>query len=480
MYVILYLFCIIILIYALFIGYNLQLFKNQNVATTELYEFNVDVEFKQQTSVDIENNYDCNAKSLHTCDINDASTLFGCRELTVRCQHFDKDTEFKENGKIFIIPKNTTKTEGYALAITNVAESCNPYHGDLVLVTLNSNSNDYMLICSCKNPGYIGNVSLLGSCENVFICDGKIDNINKPLDKINCQCDKHEHSLRYNDGLPTCKPLLVKEANELYDDWSNYVDWISDRKININIFNKTIQQNLKTSVLLNPCASSVHDLSEKIPNGRYSSVTKTCVFENYGYPVRNGLLNDSKTKFSPVDGGLNTGEYDSIRVSGNVAGVKQFGAIKATMNFYDGKMADMIVPNDITVGQNTQLDIKIINNNVWGPSCEVRSAFAFRWNCWLRNQPRYYDKNIPRFGFSPLPDLWSQRELWNATETAFNDSFYIDTLTGVHVNQRRLNDSEHIGYSTLGYGLKLSKRGNGGLISLSNEDDWKLHYNTIT
>lgn len=480
MYIILYFFCVLLVIFALFIGYRLRLFEKPLESPEEIKKFSVDVVFRQIESVSIENKYDCNAKSLRVCSMNDPTTLFGCRELTVRCQHFNKDTEFKEHGKTFEIPKNKSVNEGYALSITNLAEACNPYHGDLVLVTANSDSNEYMLICSCKNPGFIGNTSLLDACEEVFICDGKIDDLNKPLNEINCKCNADEMTVRYNTGAPVCKPMLVHEANAIYADWSSYVDWVSDRKINKDVFNKTIQQNLKTSVLLNPCTSSAHDLSVPIPNSKYSTLTRTCNYADYGLPIRTGVLDEPAKKYERVDGGLITGRYHFLRISGGNSGVTSFGAVRAPMTFDNTEQeADMVLPHSITTG-GTMSQIKIdLSKPIsgWGPKCETRSGY--KWNCYVRNAPKWYSQGIPRLGFSDLPTFWSQRELWNWTETVFNDAFPIDA-NGVSVDNKRLNDFDGKGFKTNGYGLKLNPSGDSGMLSFRNFNDWEVHRNTIT
>lgn len=480
MYVILYLFCVVLLVFALFIGYRLRLFATPLESPNKLVRFSVDVVFKQNDTVSIENKYDCNAKSLRVCLMNDPTTLFGCRELTVRCQHFSKNTEFKENGKTFEIPKNKSDNEGYALAITHLAEACNPYHGDLVLVTANSESNEYMLICSCKNPGFIGNTLLLNACEEVFICNGKIDDLNKPLNEINCECGSTELSVRYNTGVPVCKAMLVHEANKKYDDWSPYIRWISDRKINKNIFNNTIQQNLKTSVLLNPCSSSANDLLTPIPGGAYSTLTGTCTYTDYGLPIRNGLLKDPAKTYARIDGAIMTGRYEFLRLSGDNSGVPTFGALRAAMLFVDdARSADMVFPHSIsTAGNLSQLRITLRSRAAWGPKCETR--VGLRWNCYVRNAPEYYtQRNLPRFGFEDLPTLWSQRELWNAVESLFNDAFPINAK-GIYVDNKRLNDVAGKGYTTMGYGLKLHATGDSGMLSFKNNNDWKVHLNTLT
>lgn len=246
------------------------------------------------STVNIENRYDCNADSLRRCLVDDPTTLFGCRELAVRCVHFDKDTEYRSNGSSRTIPKNARPEEGYALALTTLMESCNPYHGDPVLVAANAESNEYMLLCQCKNPGYIGNVHLLGACDTPFVCNGKVESLDRPLDQVECKCGPAETTKRYADGMPICKRLLVWEANARYDDWSSLVQWKSPRMLETRHFNPTIRDNVRSSVLLDPCSNSVHDTSVAIPNGQFDPTNNTCRFKDYGYPIETDVLRSSK------------------------------------------------------------------------------------------------------------------------------------------------------------------------------------------
>lgn len=263
--------------------------------------FGTDVRFDPYPStINIENRYDCNADSLRVCLLDDPTTLFGCKELAVRCQHFAKDTEYKSRGTTRIIPKNANSKEGYALAVTTLMESCNPYHGDPVLVAANADSNEYMLLCQCKQPGYIGNVHLLGSCETAFICDGKIDKIDQPLNKIECKCGQTSTTKRYDDGMPVCKKMLVLEANERYDDWSSLVQWNSPRLLETKRFNPTIRDNVRSSLLLDPCSNSLHDTSVAVPNASFRPEQNTCRVLDYGYPVQSDILLSTKPTASQI------------------------------------------------------------------------------------------------------------------------------------------------------------------------------------
>lgn len=53
-----------------------------------------------------------------------------------------------------------------------------------------------------------------GSCSTVHICDGLIDDINQPLEKIKCICKPYETNVRYTDLVPACKTLTINEANK--------------------------------------------------------------------------------------------------------------------------------------------------------------------------------------------------------------------------------------------------------------------------
>lgn len=81
------------------------------------------------STVDLGNRYDCNTKSLRKSLTDDVTTLLGCKELTVRCHHFDKDSNFHDNGDVSVIPKNAEPNEEYALSIETILDICNPFHG---------------------------------------------------------------------------------------------------------------------------------------------------------------------------------------------------------------------------------------------------------------------------------------------------------------------------------------------------------------
>lgn len=471
--------------YAVWILKKLKLFKNNTLNENTLdglLKFSVDVVFTESSdTINIENKYDCNAESLRVCLLNDPLSLFGCKELTVGCHHFETDIVLKKNGQTIPIPANKTSNEGYALAITNLTEACNTFHGDFVLVTANVESNDYMLICQCKNPGYIGNDNLLGNCETIRICGGNIDDINKPLDQINCQCNELEKSVRYEDGLPKCKLMTIKEANETYSDWSQYVKFNSDRLIRVGVYNRTIVQNLKTSLLLNPCTNSQLDTTQEIIGASYSVLQNTCRFSMYGLPIRNNLLDTPLGKYSHLDGGIaTTNQWGFVRLSGSNSGVRSFGAIKATVD-WNSKVSVVVLPQNFAYGEGQQLDLVPKSGQLWVPHC--RSVGLTTWNCYIEtNVDHLFRNHIPRTKINRQPVLFTDEALWNAAETIFNDGFvwdFTDRL-GLKFNQKKITGSHNEGINHPGYGLLMAQSGDYGLLGFENSNDFNLHKTTIT
>lgn len=392
-----------------------------------------------------DNQYDCNALSLHKCDINDARTLFGCRELMVKCQHFDADTPYIDanSQQSTIIPKNSTPTEGYALAIRMLADSCNPYHGDLVLVALTADSNEYMMICSCKNPGYVGNDHMLGNCTTLSVCNGRVVDINKPLNELECACAPTEKNVRYEDGAPVCKQMTVKEANEMYpDDWSHIVPWSSNRRTHRNNFNATIRGNLRTRELLDPCLSSAHDTRIEIPNASRNDLTNECNLRDYGYPIQTQLLDDTKWKsrlpkvveFLPnttarmpdeprkfVDGVMATGKYDFIRMGARIDNHGRVYAMRVHNMPADSlitkESADRVVlvpPYDISMGKDQAINITANPKTFIAPKC-TNSWPSFTCEFAQAYGEEYLDLPIAKGQPVPGAFLWNY-EHWEDAE----------------------------------------------------------------
>lgn len=462
--------------------------------------------------------YDCSATSLHKCDIDDARTLFGCKELMVTCTHFEKDTPYidKVNDKTIIIPKNQSPTEGYALAIRVLADSCNPYHGDLVLVALSTTSNEYMMICACKNPGYIGNTTVLGNCTSVFICDGKLVDIDKPLDQVECVCAQSDKNVRYDDGVPVCKPMSVTDANEKYpDDWSHIVPWNSDRVTNTSNFNKTIIGNLRTKLLLDPCRSSIDNTTIEIPNGKRNELTNECNFLDYGYPIQANLFDDSMwTALLPppakrpdggtyppykrtfIDGALITGIYDILRFSDRINAVDRLYGIRVASMPDDSPITKekagrvvIVPPAGISLGKNQVLHITALEKTFMAPAC---IDYWPTYSCHFTYHYGYdYDglsvaKNEPLHGgFWWNYDDWISAE--SMVETAIDKDRHADGFAFTANAFELMPNVQPYGFQwcspsgyQYNYDNKLMNHTCSGVIVFKNSDDWKKHLQVKT
>lgn len=435
--------------------------------------------------IDIENKYDCNADSLRKCDIDDPTTLVGCKEMAVRCHHFDHDQSYYANGHTTIIPKNSSPTEGYALAITSLADACNPYHGDLVLVGKNAESTEYMMICNCKNPGYIGNEDILGACEDVFICDGKIDDLNRPLDEINCVCNETEVSLRYEDGLPVCKELLVHEANKRYTTWTHLVPWQHDRLIETSAFNPTVRDNVSTRFLVDPCRTAI-DTGDAIENGHYDSHLKSCTFRDYGLPVRLNLLDrlkeppDKRVPYETVDSALATKRHESVRFTDNVAGKRMLINVKTRLVSHDNANTDVYanLPERVGMSDNGQFVITARKQLV---ACRCTGDWP-RYYCDIKEYYQGSAHGVPYPGYREAPGsfLWGTED-WEAAERAVSSGIRTYETGTVSDNTKLMaKDSWHA------FGIRYCSDSTrhatcvAGLLSFRDLNDYKRHKSVIT
>ncbi len=229
--------------------FNARLTENEE-NVTKLREFSYDLYFKNPPNeIVVENPDDCTPSELKECILDNPYSCAGCKSLISTCVNFPKDTKYIDyNGKEIIIPKNKTANDGYCLTQKNPEQACNPYHGDLVLIQTDPNSLESMLYCECKNPGYIGNAEVNGACNEVFICDGKIDNINKPLEDINCICNDDESPTTISN-TPVCTKAIVKT----YDKYDDGVFYNNIETISIDRFTGDIIKGFPGKELRNPC-----------------------------------------------------------------------------------------------------------------------------------------------------------------------------------------------------------------------------------
>lgn len=446
--------------------------------------FTTDVQFDPYPStVNIENEIDCNVTSLRVCDINDSTTLYGCKELIVRCQHFDHDTPYINNGITTIVPKNKTPTEGYALAITVIAESCNVYHGDLTLVAIDDMSKEYMMICTCKNPGYIGNETILGNCTTPYICNGKVDSIDKPLSQINCKCLESEKGIRYeSDGLPSCRELTIQEANGLFKDFSHLIKFNSDRQLSILNFNHTISDNVHSSKLLDPCRNSLNDTTIEINNAYYDSIHGECHFRNEGYPVTNGMLDfhpPGLGKEKSSDCGIATGIYHKIRFMDNVGGKRHIYAIiidglKVGEEFNNSIITVLPEPG-ISYNNNSALFINPIKNQFYTPRCVGHWP---RYRCAMANTYSYSSYGIPiSVGRKSPGTFWWGYEQWDNAETMIQLTVDARGPNLLNVPMIKVTTMKPMGIQWINDDYQYQRN---GIVEFTNQHDYDLHKNIIS
>lgn len=290
--------------------------------------FSTNIVFEDNPSqVDISNQFDCNAMSLRECDMNDPTSVFGCKEFTAKCHHFTSDTNMEYGGKEYVIPANKESTKGYALVLDTITDECNPYHGDLVLVTSDPSRNAYSLICECKQPGFIGNDTILGNCTTIRICNGKIDDINQPFEDIQCVCeDAATISEKTEGAVPVCVPLTIVKANSSHADWSDLLVWPSGTPtIEKSAYSIDIAGNLNTSKLVDPCKVDLLT-GKSVQGSEYSSTLKACTITDpkYAYPITNTHLADEKESINYVL----SANFDSVSwISTTGSVISSFGGL---------------------------------------------------------------------------------------------------------------------------------------------------------
>lgn len=268
--------------------FNKTIYENEN-NLLNLKKFSYNIYFEPPPSeINITNPYECTPTDLQLCSISDPFSCSGCKSLISKCTNFIKDIKYIDfDGNETIIPANSNSDEGYCLTTRNPSQVCNPYHGDLVLIQTEQDSNESMLICNCKNPGFIGNLEIGGSCSDVFICNGKIDNINKPLEEINCICEDGFTS--ENKTTPVCVEATVDNFNYTDSFFSSII------KLSKDHFNDDIRNNYKGQYLKNPCNYCLIT-GEFIPDGYITNTEDggfQCASNNIksrGIPIRRSNL----------------------------------------------------------------------------------------------------------------------------------------------------------------------------------------------
>lgn len=282
---------IVVVLYLLWLFRKIEFDRNQD---RELYNFSADIHFNPfPTEINVSNPYVCTGENLKPCKLDDQTSCIGCQSMIARCVNFPNDTlYFDSDGNEYTIPKNEDPNDGYCLTLTNdININCNVFHGDLAIVKLDPDDQTSMFFCNCKNPGLIGNTSLLGACDIPFICNGEIDEINQPIEDIKCKCPLGQISTQNNENIPICVDMTIAQANNagILNDVLQSVDIDTTP---IENYNPQLQNRL-TSVkeLIHPC--KLCPLTQKrIPNGIYGTMQneKFCSIHMGNVSYRNSYL----------------------------------------------------------------------------------------------------------------------------------------------------------------------------------------------
>lgn len=279
-------FVLLSIVVIVFVAFGLyQGIAPELIRSEELKVFSTDITFQPFPQlINIENPYPCTGSDLKLCEVDNPLTCIGCQNLISRCQNFPNEMKYIDyDGVETLIPANSSANEGYCLPIIDAQNACNVYHGDLTLIQLTPDSTDTMIICNCRNPGAIGNTTLLGACDRVFICNGEVEDINRNLEDIKCACKKGDISVM-RGNLPACRHRTVDEANpilnEILNKPSDNLVLLANTSEN---FPANIHQNVSSDFLINPCAFC------PITGERNISATMTRTGENVACSV---TLND--------------------------------------------------------------------------------------------------------------------------------------------------------------------------------------------
>lgn len=217
---------------------------------TKFFKFEYPIQFQSEAPnpFDITNPFECDETHLKACQLDNPLSCAGCQNLIAQCVHFEMDvTLLRSDGSKHVIEKNVTPNDGYCLALKRAAETCNPYHGNLVLVKSDTLAGESVMFCICKNAGIIGNTQLNGACDTIFACNGKVANINTPIDKLACICDDPLTTPNNLNGTPVCVDTIVADQDLSKLDSSQLT-------VSIDRFDPSIVGSLKNATnLRDPC-----------------------------------------------------------------------------------------------------------------------------------------------------------------------------------------------------------------------------------
>lgn len=507
-----------IIIYCLYYNYTLSFFNDKDTTsnTPTIYSFQTDITFDEHTndeivSIDMNSRSNCTVRNLKKCVMHEPVT--DCIQSHAECVHFEKPaTYYFEKTETITVPANTDPKEGYALEMTNHVPTCNPYHGDLVLVSLGTSGpsqNTYAMMCECKHPGIIGKETIMGDCNKPYVCNGEVVNIDVPLDKIECKCEKYQRTIFLEHRastasdtdnvimVPYCKTYTVAEAHEAFDDWSHIVpyDKKHHRYIDTKHFHPNIRTNIRVKQLINPCTESFnlltnrkHTQLDQLEDTNFAESTNTCTTRNQNYPVRTGILqpertSDNKAPMVPIDGFLPTERYKYIRVSDHVNGVRQFGTLYVKPKF--GLLEPHAYPKHamwLKMPDQISLVSQVMQNhhrNIYGYRCALTSTYTLDRNYSSLHNTLYTHFGLPHAHARDAPSFMiGNKDEWRKTEAILPEGVKY-SKSGIEINHKIF------GYHYNSYGMVYSNTQynvmeGAYLLSFTHENDKQTHLSATT
>ena len=458
------------------------------------YPVHFDVE--PMDTINLTNPYPCTELERKSCKLDNALSCIGCQNLIARCVHFEADVQYVDDSGVVVatIPKNATPNDGYCLAVTRVNESCNPWHGNLVLVKAQPDARESALFCICKNPGLVGNTQIRGACDTPFVCNGKVKDINVSLDEMKCVCENDLLSLTA-DGVPVCVLPLVKDF-----DFSTHVS--SKMTLPIDHFNTQISTAYSGTILRDPCrycAITGRELAAgaavATPGGGYQ-----CVGTRNILPIRLSATSRVLRGDQGPDGVI-AATLSAIQVFGKFQ-EGEYYTILATLKKEDNTWMDAIFPGKDTItirlteqevtypGSFSDVDIDkglvaLINNRGFRYDGVLHRTNTDAW---------HIDGHVVRFDMStityaggsvkvgaiagpPFEVLWS-REGWIEV-AAMNPIVSVKTILDrpqFLINERLILGTEEIANSLKMVGINFEYQKSGEIVMqaivAASEIDW--------
>ena len=409
----------------------------------ELPKFYYDIHFKPPPKeIYISNPYACTGSDLRKCKVSDPTSCIGCKNLMANCIHFNQNMEYIDfDGIKHIIPANTDSADdGYCLVTQNPQQKCNPYHGNLVLVQLHADDTESMLYCDCINPGYIGKEDLNGACDEVFVCNGKVVNINTPFDNLECVCENGFEGQTTN-GTPVCQLITA----EKYTDYANL--FFDKEHVASSRFHSVISDNFPGTRLINPCSYCL--LTGKfIENGVMIPTQDNgwqCALKNQtpsgneytlGVPIRISSTKDRLLKGAEGPDAILAINWTQVFVYGYINN----NEYENSAIIFEGKDDNYDIFKRLGLNVDKTYAMDLMDHNVHYPGHFGKSVFKYmarpyckcswpHYHCYFNEGEGYNRPKMLKFGNTefnyyagtPIPNsfLWGQ-EFWKNVENNCN------------------------------------------------------------